>query len=103
MKKFISFAPPFSIKGGILLLLEEALLPVISELTKGGHEFHVSELSQKLQEATGMPITNDSARYIANQLVIKKVLERRMINPRLAVYAKRKGASLSASLTVQQP
>ncbi len=101
MKRFISNANP-CYNGGILLLLEEALLPAITELTRNGREFHVSELGIKLQELTGSCVKNDAARYIANQLVLRKILERRPINPRLYVYFKRKGASLSASLTLSE-
>jgi predicted transcriptional regulator len=85
----------------LLLKLKEALLPAITELTRGGRDFHTDELALVLKALTGKEISVDSARHIANKLVLNKVLDRRKINPRLYVYSKRKGASLPASLTVK--
>lgn len=83
-----------------MLVSEEHLIGALTNLTKGGREFHTTELAAELGNQIGVEVESDVARYWANQLVLKGVLERRKINTRLYVYRKRKGVNLSASITI---
>jgi len=84
-----------------MLVPEETVVKVLADLTKGGREFHTAELATRLSDEVGMPIQSDVARYWANQMVLRGMLERRQISSRLFVYHKRKGVDLSASVTVR--
>jgi len=84
-----------------MLVSEETVVKVLVDLTRGGREFHTTELATRLSEELGMPVQSDVARYWANQLCLKGFLERRQISSRLFVYHKRKGVDLSASVTIR--
>lgn len=85
-----------------MLVSEESVIKALEDLTMRGEEFHTTELAQKLSEDLGVPVESDVARYWANQMVLKGVLERRQISARLYVYHRKRGVSMPSSVTIQK-
>lgn len=85
-----------------MLVTEETVLKALEDLAKPGIEFHSVELAQKLTEELGANIQTDVARYWANQMCLKGVLERKKISKKLYVYHLRSGKDLPASMTIQK-
>jgi hypothetical protein len=85
-----------------MLVSQETVLRALKVLTKTGREFHTTELAERLSDELGVPVESDVARYWANQMVLKGVLDRRQISARLYVYRKKKGVNLPSSITLRK-
>jgi hypothetical protein len=79
---------------------KEQVLKVIPRLIANGKEFHTPELAAALTTELGAPITSNSSRYWANQLILDGLLKRRKINEKLYVYFEPKAKNVSSSLTI---
>lgn len=84
-----------------MMVTQQIVLQAIRELTEDRKDFHTRELAEALSNHLGVTIKTDVARYWANQLVLKKFLERRDISPRLHTYRIKEDEDLPSSVTVR--